>query len=53
MMHYDGRKSIATIHMSDSDNLNFREKTLLNFKAFLFREAKSDNVLFFNKTCRF
>lgn len=50
MMHYDGRKSIATIHMSDSDNLNFREKTLLNFKAFLCREAKSDNVLFFNKT---
>lgn len=50
MMHYSGRKSIATVHMSDSDNLKFREKTLLNFKAFLFREEKSDNVLFFNKT---
>lgn len=50
MMHYGGRKSIATVHMSDSDNLKFREKTLLNFKAFLFREEKSDNVLFFNKT---
>lgn len=50
MMHYDGRKSIATVHMSDSDNLNFREKTLMNFKAFLFREEKFNIVLFFNKT---
>lgn len=50
MIHYDGRKSVATAHMSDSDNLKFREKTFLNFKAFLFRKEKSNNVLFFNKT---
>lgn len=48
MMHYDGRKSIATVHMSDSDNLKFREKTLLNFKAFCF--VKKSPIMFYFST---
>lgn len=48
MMHYDGRKSIATVYMSDSDNLKFREKTFLNFKAFCF--VKKSPIMFYFST---
>lgn len=52
MMHYDGRKSIATVHMSDSDNLKFREKTLLNFKAFCFVKKSPIMFYFQQNNCR-